>query len=70
MKNFPHKEEYTPACPIFRTYFNVFTTPQLYLNVPQNLQLHNFVVLLSVMRFVFFIRHQQILYRNKIKSPE
>jgi len=70
MKNFPHKKDYTPACPIFRKYFNVFTTPQLYPNVQKKLQLQSFVVLLSFMRFVFSLRHRQILYRNKIKSPE
>lgn len=70
MKNFLHKKDYTPARPILKKDFNVFATPQLYPNVAKKLQLHSFVVLLSVMRFIFFIRHHQILYCNKIKSPE
>lgn len=70
MKNFLPKEDYTPARPIFRKYFNAFTTPQLYSNLPKKIQLHSFEVLLSLMRFVFFLCHWQILYRTKIKSPE
>ena len=70
MKNFLHKKDYAPVCPIFRKYFNVFTTPQPYSNVPRKPQLHSFVVLPSFMIFVFSLRHRQILYRNKIKSPE
>jgi hypothetical protein len=70
MKNFLHKKDDTPAYPIFRKYFNVFRTPQLYSNLPQKLQLHSFVVLLSFMRFLFFVCHRQILYQTKIKSPE
>jgi len=70
MKNFLHKKDYTPVCPIFRKYFNVCTAPHLYSNVQKKLQQHIFLVLPSFIVFVFFLRHRQILYRNKIKSPE
>jgi hypothetical protein len=70
MKNFLYKKDYAPVCPIFRKNFNVFTTPQPYSNVSKKLHLNSFVVLPSFMIFVFSLRHRQILYRNKIKSPE
>ena len=70
MKNFLHKKDYAPFCPIFRKNFNAITTLQPDLNVQTKLQQHSFVVLPSFMIFVFSLRHRQILYRNKIKSPE
>ena len=71
MKNFLHKEDYAPVCLIFRKYGDLSTTLQLYPNKSKKQQYqHNFAVLLSLMRFVFFLCHSHILYRNKIKSPE
>ena len=70
MKNFLHKKDYAPACSISRKYYNVFTTQQQRMNVAQRIQQQSVTVLGSSMILVFSLRHRQILYRNKIKSPE
>jgi len=68
MKNFPNRENYTHLCLIFPMYGNRFTLfPN---NYGRQQNLFSVATILSVMRFVFFISHQNILYSNKIKSPE
>lgn len=70
MKNFLYREDYAPVCPVFSNYYTASGNQQHYLKVFQKAQLQRFEMLHSVLRFVFFLCHWQILYRNKIKSPE
>jgi len=71
MKNFPHRENYASMCLVFPVYCTLFSVLPIRANTSQSLQkAHNFAALLSVMRFVFFVSRQNILYRIKIKSPE
>ena len=71
MKNFPHRENYAHLCLIFPMYGNLFILLPIRSNTSCSLQKpHNFAATLSVMRYVFFISRQNILYHIKIKSPE
>lgn len=71
MKNFPNRENCTHLCLVFPMYRTLFTVLPIRINTSRRLQkAPNFAALLSVMRFVFFVSRQNILYRIKIKSPE
>ena len=70
MKNFLYRKDHAPVCPAFSNYFKVYATPQQRMNLAQKSQRHNVTVHGSSMILVFFLHHRQILYRNKIKSPE
>ena len=70
MKNFPHKKDYAPACPISRKKFKAFATPRLYTDLSEKDTAIQLCSPAFLMRFAFVFRHRQILYRTKIKSPE
>ncbi len=70
MKNFLHKEDHAPICPNSRIIFNINAAPHRYLNIAKKQKQHGITALSSSMILVFFLCHSQILYRNKIKSPE
>lgn len=70
MKNFLYREDYAPVCLAFNDYSRVYANLQQRINVAQPLQQQSVTCLGSSMLLVFFLCHDQILYRNKIKSPE
>jgi hypothetical protein len=70
MKNFLYREDYTPVCPAFADYSRVYANLQKHINATQPVQQRSVKCLGTSMLLVFFLCHEQILYRNKIKSPE
>lgn len=70
MKNFLYREGHVPVCPAFNDYFKVYVIPQQRIYVGQRLPQQNVICLGLLMLVVFFLCHEQMLYRNKIKSPE
>jgi hypothetical protein len=70
MKNFLYREDHAPVCPAFSDYFKVYVNLQQRISVAQPVQQHSIKCLESSMLLVFFMCHDKILYRNKIKSPE
>jgi len=70
MKNFQYREDHAPVCPAFSDYFKVYVNPRQQFNRVRRSQRQSVICLGSSMLLVFFLCHQQILYRNKIKSPE
>lgn len=70
MKNFLYREDHAPVCPAFNDFYKVYANPLRRINVAQRLQRQSIICLGSSMLLVFFLCHRQMLYRNKIKSPE
>lgn len=70
MKNFLYREDYDPVCPAFNDYYKIYANPQQRISYVQGLHHQCFTCLGSSMLLVFFQCHKQMLYRNKIKSPE
>lgn len=70
MKNFLYREDYAPVCPAFTDYSRVYSNLQQHIRVAQPVEQQRVKCLGTSMLLVFFLCHDQILYRNKIKSPE
>jgi len=70
MKNFLYRKDHDPVCPAFSYYFKVYPNLQQRINVVQRNQQQRLICNGSSNLLVFFLCHRQMLYRNKIKSPE
>lgn len=70
MKNFLYREDHAPVCPAFNDFYKVYANPLRRINVAQRLQRQRIICLGPSMLLAFFLCHSQMLYRNKIKSPE